>query len=239
MRKWGSVIWIVAVLGLLSSTNMGCQTTVEPVAVREDPMEPSEVVASVPISIQVYGLYRSGGTGPLLPITSGGEMKSGDHYKVYFRANRDCHVYVYQAEATGQVFRLFPLKKYDGVALNHTNPVQALADYVLPANDRYFLLDDTTGKEKIYFVASLQRNPRLEVIDERLTQAVEDNDDTRITAASEAILAYMTHQGISTIAEKKNLLVAWGVGERVAPITGYVFETRQTGGVHAIEFLHR
>jgi hypothetical protein len=233
MKKKSVVRLCAAAVVLLAVTFSGCQTVVEPVA------EPVKRVASVPLSIQVYGLYRSADAGPLLPIAPGAEMNSGDQYKLFFRANRDCYVYVYQAESTGKVFRLFPMQTYDGVALNHRNPVQTLADYVLPANDRYFYLDDTTGKEKIYFVASMQRNQALETLDARLTRAMQGSDDKLIVVASRKILDYLTDRGISAMAEKKTLLVAWGAGERVAPITGYVFETEQTGGVHAIEFLHR
>jgi hypothetical protein len=233
-----------AAVVLLVFISVGCQTVTEPVieptAKPSESVEPAVRVDAVPLSIQVYGLYQRGGTGPLLPITNGSEMSSGDQYKVYFRANRDCYVYVYQTESTGKVFRLFPLQQFDGVMLNHQNPVQTLADYVLPANDRYFYLDDTIGTEKIYFVASLKRNRELETLDDRLIEAaVQGKDDAQVLAASRKIQAYLTDLDISAVAEKKTMLVAWGASERVAPITGYVFEAQPAGGVHSIEFVHR
>ena len=193
----------------------------------------------MPLSVQVYYVYRAGGTGPLLPIPSGGELNSGDRYKVVFRANRDCYVYVYQTEATGQVFRLFPLEQFDGVILNHENPIKILADYVLPANDRFFYLDDTIGKEKIYVAASLQRNRDLEELENRLTNAMQTKDEKRISKASRDIYTYLDRRGNGATFKTQTQSVPWQTGETTTPITGYLFETHQKDSVHTIEFMHR
>ena len=98
MNKSDLVPLSAAVVVLLAIVLVGCQTVTEPVI--EPASAPSESVETAvrvdpdPLSIQGYGLYQRGGSGPLLPITNGSEMRSGDQYKVYFRANRDCHVYV-------------------------------------------------------------------------------------------------------------------------------------------------
>ena len=156
-----------------------------------------------------------------------------------FRANRDCYVHIYQTEATGQVFRLFPLEQFDGVILNHENPVKILADYVLPAYDRFFYLDDTIGKEKIYVAASLQRNRDLEELENRLTNAMQTNDAKRISKASRDINTYLDRRSNGAISSAQTQSVTWQIGENTTPITGYLFETHQEDSVHTIEFMHR
>jgi hypothetical protein len=54
--------------------------------------EPLGLVEQESLHMQVFYVYRAGGTGPLRSITSGAELKSGDHYKIYFRASMACYM---------------------------------------------------------------------------------------------------------------------------------------------------
>ncbi len=192
-----------------------------------------------PLSIQASYVYRAGGTGPLLPITRGGELNSGDHYKIYFKANQDCYVYVYQTDATGQIFRLFPLKQFDGVMLNHNNPVKAEADVVLPSKDRFFYLDDIIGKEKILFVASVQRNIELEVLDNTLKKSVRSKNKTQISRAKKNMADYLTTRVNSGIIKTLTSPVAWQANDATSPVLGYLIKSMEKDSFHEVEFFHR
>ena len=192
-----------------------------------------------PLSIKAFYVYRAGGTGPLLPITSGGELNSGDHYKIYFKANQDCYVYVYQTDATGQVFRLFPLKQFDGVMLNHNNPVKAEADVVLPSKDRFFYLDDIIGKEKIFFVASVQRNLELEGLDKTLKKAMRSKNKTQISRAKKNMANYLSTRVNSGIIKTVTSPVAWQANATASPVLGYLIKSMEKDSLHEVEFFHR
>ena len=229
MKNGMSPLGWVALVAFIAGTLFGCTSILHKIWPDDDK----------PLSIQASYVYRAGGTGPFLPITSGIELSSGDHYKTYFKANQDCYVYVYQTDATGQVFRLFPLKQFDGVMLNHNNPVKAEADVVLPSDDRFFYLDNTIGKEKIYFIASLQRNSDLETLEDRMANALRAQDERQISESRQAINAYLTKRGMGAISKTQTVMVAWNDGDATFPITGYLFESLKEENVHTLDFMHR
>jgi hypothetical protein len=223
-----ALVW-VAFVAFIAGTLFGCSSILHKIWPDDDK----------PLSIQASYVYRAGGTGPLLPITSGGELNSGDHYKIYFKANQDCYVYVYQTDATGQVFRLFPLKQFDGVMLNHNNPVTAEADVVLPSKDRFFYLDDIIGKEKIFFVASVQRNIELEVLDNTLKKAVRSKNKTQISLSKKNMADYLTTRVNSGIIKTLTSPVAWQANDTTSPVLGYLIKSMEKDSFHEVEFFHR
>lgn len=229
MRNGMSALVWVAFVAFIAGTLFGCTSIRQ--KIWPDHHKPLSILASC--------VYRTGGTGPLLPITNGIELNSGDHYKTYFKASQDCYVYVYQTDATGQVFRLFPLKQFDGVMLNHNNPVKAEADVVLPSDDRFFYLDNTIGKEKIYFIASLRRISDLETLEDRIANALQAEDEKQISESSQAINAYLTKRGMGAISKTQTVMVAWNDGDATFPITGFQFESLKEESVHTLEFMHR
>ena len=74
-------------------------------------------------------------------------------------------MYIYHIDASGTIFRLFPIKRFDGLTAKHLNPVKGGSNYVLPSTDRFFYPGNTIAKETFYFVASIQRNLDFETID--------------------------------------------------------------------------
>ena len=151
----------------------------------------------------------------------------------------NCYVYVYQTDATGQVFRLFPLKQYDGVMMNHENPVKAEADVVLPTKDRFFCLDDIIGKEKIFFVASVQQNKELETLDNTLKIEERSKNETQISRARKDMTAYLTTGDNGGIVKRLISPVAWQANDATSPVLGYLIHSKEKDSFHQIEFFHR
>ncbi len=54
------------------------------------------------------------------------------------------------------------MERFGEVVVNNFNPVQAGTTYYLPAESKSFMLDEQTGTETIYFLASRQRDVDLE-----------------------------------------------------------------------------
>ncbi|MBM3299594.1 MAG: DUF4384 domain-containing protein, partial [Deltaproteobacteria bacterium] len=106
------------------------------------------------------------------PLTDGADLRSGSLVGVSFRPESDCFVYIMWRDSSGQMGRLFPNPE-----LTEGNVVaKAGKNYWLPmkggeeAQDRWYMLDDAPGEETIYFVASRERNPKLEQLYESLTR---------------------------------------------------------------------
>jgi len=98
-----------------------------------------------------YGLlHAKPGGGYELVRDHGTVLRTGDTYSVYLRPKSDCYVYVYQVDSSGKGFWLFP---GDGSAALQ-NPLKADTDYWVPRRDKCFKLDQTTGQETVYLVAS-------------------------------------------------------------------------------------
>ena len=199
----------------------------------------TDAVQQPPLSIQVYGVYRPGGTGPLLPITDGTAMNSGDHYKIYFRANRDCYAYIYQVDALDNIFQLFPLHQFDGVVLKQANPVIAGVNYMLPSRNRYFYLDDTIGEETLYFAVSLDRNKVLEDKARALHKALDSHDSHRISQAASGLTTHLQRSQDNRQVEMIISPVSWKSSLPTAPVLGYHVSNIGEAGIHSIDFIHR
>ena len=114
------------------------------------------------LSFEINYVYRTAGVGELKTITNGDTLTSGDHYKIVFTSDKECYVYIFQVDSSGQVFQLFPMESFRGVRVNQFNPVKQGKKYVLPSPDKAFLLDTKVGIERMYFIASGEENNELE-----------------------------------------------------------------------------
>lgn len=70
-----------------------------------------------------------------------------DRYFIFFRPLQDCYAYVLQEDPRGKVDLLFP-QKGDNACVESGN------DYWVPGFGRAYTLDDVTGEEKLYLLAT-------------------------------------------------------------------------------------
>jgi hypothetical protein len=88
-------------------------------------------------------------------------LKSGQNIGVTFKPESDCYVYIFWWDSTGNVGCLFPNPELTAGDCS----VKAGKTYWLPYSsegDRWYVLDNNPGAETIYFVASRERNKKLE-----------------------------------------------------------------------------
>ena len=119
-----------------------------------------------PLNLKVQFFYEDRDK-KVKPLTNGTTLTSGQHVGIAFRAEQDCYVYVFWWDSAGKAGMLFPnLKLTDGTA-----EVEAEKTYWLPSKsgERWYVLDKTPGTETVYFVASRERNEKLEELYRRLT----------------------------------------------------------------------
>ena len=118
--------------------------------------------AAQPLQIDVNYLYRARGDQEFRQLKDSGTLRSGDLFKIIFTPKQNCYIYIFQIDSAGQIFSLFPMEEFGGVRLHNVNPVQAGTTYYLPTENKSFQLDDVTGLEQIYFLASLKPDVQLE-----------------------------------------------------------------------------
>lgn len=114
------------------------------------------------LQIDVNYIYRARGDREFRQLQDGGTLRSGDLFKIIFTPKQHCYIYIFQIDSAGQIFSLFPMEEFGGVRLHNVNPVQAGKTYYLPAENKSFQLDDVTGLEQVYFLASLKPDVQLE-----------------------------------------------------------------------------
>jgi uncharacterized caspase-like protein len=119
--------------------------------------EPSSRSSSINVE---FAMLRESGKKPVA-VKTGATLKSGDAYFFHIKASRDCYLYLFQVDASGTVFRLFPNAKYHTDA----NPVSGGKRLTLPNEGEVFYLDRTTGREEFYFLASEEPVDTLEQLD--------------------------------------------------------------------------
>ena len=115
--------------------------------------------------------YHESLKGQVARLLEGSELASGAKIGVWFRPESDCFVHILWWDSTGNVGRIFPNPELtDG-----SGRVKAGREYWLPLKGgerRWYVLDETPGYETVYFVASRDRNKKLEDLYARLRLAV-------------------------------------------------------------------
>ena len=121
--------------------------------------------AATPISLDVLLVKKKmvNGVQSYLPIKDGdilldgrGNPQAGDKFRVMFRANSDCYVYVIAVDGSAWAQGLFP-----SASSPFANPVKAGQQHILPEGTIWFSLDQFKGIETIFVVAS--RAPRQDI----------------------------------------------------------------------------
>jgi hypothetical protein len=112
---------------------------------------------SAKLSVDV-GFFHEDASKKLRPLGEGDVLKSGDGYALFLRPSDTCFLYVYQLDALGKSFRLFPNPGFKTAG----NPVPAGMELWVPNQDDILFLDETTGKERFYIFGSPESLPEFE-----------------------------------------------------------------------------
>ena len=191
---------------------------------------------SSPLSFEVNYVYRTAGVGELKTIKNGDALQSGDHYKIVFTPDKNCYVYIFQVDSSGQVFQLFPMESFRGLQVNQFNPVKQGRKYVLPGPDRAFVLDRQVGIERIYFVVSHKRDKDLESLYADLKGTV---DRSQAQDSRSKLDKYFRKRGIKVVPSEQSMEVPWRETGDVISVVGQRLERLCDDCIHQLEFLHR
>ena len=203
-----------------------------------DASEASNSTHSSVLSFEVNYVYRTAGVGELKKIKNGDTLTSGDHYKIVFTPDKDCFVYIFQVDSSGQVFQLFPMESLRGARVNQFNPVKQGKKYVLPSPDKAFLLDKKVGIERIYFIASHDQNKKLESLYAELTTVVKRKNSSRVKNTRSKLDKYFTRRGIKVVSSKQSTQIPWRETGDVFSVMSQRLENLSKERIHVLEFVH-
>ena len=135
-----SVIMVIAVLGIYKLQMSDDSFKNIPFSIRLN------IIARMPSEIQTRG------TAPKyveVGIVDGGVLNSGDLFRINFQLQEEAYVYLLSLDSQGNLTKLYPDKD---MGLSVKLEPQKL--YFFPTGDEWLKLDENTGQEKIYLLAS-------------------------------------------------------------------------------------
>ncbi|MCK5522680.1 MAG: DUF4384 domain-containing protein [Thiomargarita sp.] len=158
-------------------------------------------VKDSPISVKIQYLYRHKQGKAFKTLTNDVVLHSGDYYKIVFTPTETTFLYIFQRGSSSNIFRLFPMKSFKGVTVNNQNPVQANAEYYIPAKGKSFYLDNKTGKESIYVIVARQRDKVLEAQYQQVLIARQEQNQEKIKIAQTNLNRAIKMRDMGGIAE--------------------------------------
>jgi len=142
-------------------------------------------------------------TGPendreLVAITRDTELKTGDQVKMYLELEKKCFVYVFYRSAQDEVQMVFPYN-----ARQFSDDYKTSTKYYIPQGNKWFKMDEKTGPETFYLLASAERLTELEAIYGKYGSA----DPGQKQALAKQVIAKIrkikkSHRKFTTVAER-------------------------------------
>ncbi len=120
-------------------------------------LKPLEVRIDVVKEVFANGRYQAA------PVVDGDVLTQQDNYKILFKTNLPCFMYIAQLDATGKMDPITP-----GKFSSYRNPTRPGLLYDIPAGIEWFYLDANRGVETIYFIASRTSRPDIEQLFQQL-----------------------------------------------------------------------
>ncbi len=180
-------------------------------------------------------------------IQEGATLRSGDKYKILFRAPSEQYIYIFQMDSSNKIFCLFPLDHFRGVPVNLQNPVRAGELYYVPAKEKSFALDQQVGKEQIFFLALPQPDPELERLYQRVQEVQNQGapSDMRV-AQAKFVKSLNALKGVASITEdapsKHQASSQSGSGDEFSALRRYLLGSCQEEGqacLYTLTFMHK
>lgn len=115
----------------------------------------SRPAVSLQIDFDVVRQIGSGSAADVRSVRDGDVLTPRDNYKVLFSVHQACYVYVFQIDSTTKIDIIWPPEG----GSRSTSPGIAVS---VPPREDWFYLDENTGVEHIYVVASLEPIRKME-----------------------------------------------------------------------------
>lgn len=104
-----------------------------------------------------FGALKKANGSKFETVAKDTDLKTGDQIKFFLNVDRNCFVYLIYRSSQGELSVLFP-QRFNLKSAEYTVP----GDHYIPKGDQWFELDEHTGEERFYLLASVERLPELE-----------------------------------------------------------------------------
>ena len=94
----------------------------------------------------------------LISIDRDTALKTGDQLKMFLELKKNCYTYLFYYSSQGKMYLLFPPNN------QFATDYEIGKKYYIPAGSKWFELDEHTGSETFYLIASLERLYKLEAL---------------------------------------------------------------------------
>ena len=203
--RWANWVWLLALLGLY----LGSSAT----TVNAEPKEPGEEDIRF---LWAFGALKKGeGESKLIRIARDAALKSGDQIKFFVKLEEKCFVYLIYHSSQGEMSVLFPYR-FEQLSRDYHKQAQ----YYIPQGNEWFELDEHTGQETFYLMASAKRLHELEA----LINQYETADPVKKSELAKEVLMEIrklrkAHRKFKTFAEKPvNIMGHLRGSEKVEPV---------------------
>jgi hypothetical protein len=106
-----------------------------------------------------FGALKKANGSKFEAVAKDTDLKTGDQIKFFLKVNKNCFVYLIYRSSQGELSVLFP-QRFKLLSAEYT----VSGDHYIPKGDEWFELDEHTGEERFYLLASVERLLELETL---------------------------------------------------------------------------
>lgn len=183
----------------------------------------------------------TGGVWENVPLETSTSLKGGDCFKINFKTNQDCFVYVLLYGSGGIADTLFPRKE-----ISLDNNVKGDRLYSLPDGGNWYYLDNVPGTETIYLVACYEPMKNIAGVLAKMERAdpgrkrgfsrdIQQEISSIQTRGLESDRFVFSQRGISGIAPKPT----WNLTHEGSTIEAVTEVVQGAGSIKIVSFEHK
>lgn len=200
----------------------------EEVAIKKDAPAPV-VPAPLTLSMNIIGQRKEAdGRYTEVVVREASVLRSYDNLQIHLETNRHAYIYVLLYDSQGKAGQIFPDPKID-----HPGFIEGGKKLVVPSADLWFWLDESTGTETIYVLAS--ENPMSDI--RGLMAKMEAADEGGKRRFSQEIKQKIVQRGVAVVAKGQSATYTLSDGKKIQKVTEVVTGTGTA--VRALTFQHR
>jgi CHAT domain-containing protein len=193
--------------------------------------EPAAVAMPLRLSMNMIGQRKETDESySEIIVSEGSALRSRDNFQIHLESSRPAYVYVLMYDSQGKASQLYPDAK-----ANQSGSIESGRRLVVPGKDLWFWLDESTGTETIYVLAS--EKPMADI--RGLLAQMEGGSEAGQQRASRQIkerIAVM-QRGVGGITKGQSVTYTLSDGKKIQKVTDVVTGTGSV--VRAVSFQHR
>ena len=184
MRKIRYLQVFIILIGLLSVMTSGyALDNLEQLAdtyMQEE--QPVRLLLHGQVALELYYLYlRAANSSAFSSLTNSTELDAHDSYRIVFTPTRQCYVYIFQVNSTGELALIFPELSFEGFEQQYGNPVEPGRQYNIPAQQYVFDVGNPPRLSDIYVLVAEEAQTRMSdfyglMLEARGHDPLEEND---------------------------------------------------------------